>query len=48
MISVSPSIILTDEKGLAEFTITASAKGRGKVFFTAQSVRKILKVRVVK
>lgn len=46
IVSVSSSTSLTDEKGLAEFTITAKAKGNAKIFFTAQGERKILKVKV--
>ena len=46
VVRISPSIILTDEKGLAEFTITANKKGNARVFFKAQTARKILKVRV--
>lgn len=45
-VRVSPSSAFSDSSGSAKFTITARTKGNGKIFFTAQNVKKILKVRV--
>jgi hypothetical protein len=47
MMNISPSSTITDENGMAEFTITAAAKGSGKIFFRSQGARKILKVKVI-
>ena len=46
MINISPPTVLTDKNGMAEFTITATAKGSGKIFFRSQNARKILKVKI--
>jgi len=47
-VSISPLSALSDEEGSAEFTVTANSTKKGilKIFFTAQKVKKILRVKI--